>query len=149
MIDEHTLARLRSQVSRAEIVLFTGAGFSLSAKNRDGQSVPSVGELKQALWQICFPTEPFDETATLGDLYGVALRRHSSALRNLLESRLRVDPDTLPAIYRPYVELPWFRWYTLNVDDLAEALSRRFEPDRPLVAISATTADSDGRHVQD
>ena len=147
MIDEHTLARLRSQISRAEIVLFTGAGFSLSAKNRDGQPLPSGGELKQALWQICFPNEPFDNIATLGDLYGVALQHHSSALRQLLEVRLRVDQDSLPTFYQLYVELPWFRWYTLNVDDLAEVLSRKFEPTRPLVTVSATSVDSNRRNI--
>ena len=36
-----TFARLRSQMERAEIVLFTGAGFSMGARDRQGRPVPS------------------------------------------------------------------------------------------------------------
>lgn len=45
-IDDSDLARLRSQATRGELILFTGAGFSVGAKNHSGQPVPSSSELK-------------------------------------------------------------------------------------------------------
>ena len=106
MINQYTLSRIRSQSSRAGLVLFTGAGFSCSAKNRDGLSLPSTDDLKKEIWRICFRDEPFDTTTHLGDLYEVAHRHKASSLRQLLELRLRVDPATLPDFYLQYIEHP-------------------------------------------
>jgi hypothetical protein len=61
---------------------------------------------------------------------------------------LRFDPESLVDWYRALLGLPWARWYTLNVDDLALAASRAFDLPRRIVTISATAglvtaADSD------
>jgi hypothetical protein len=40
---------------------------------------------------------------------------------------------------------PWYRVYTLNIDDLASAVARRFELRRQPVAISATTLATDSQ----
>ncbi len=39
-INEVDLARLKSQISRGEVILFTGAGFSAGAKDRWGRGLP-------------------------------------------------------------------------------------------------------------
>ena len=117
-LSTNDLARLRSQMSRAEIVLFTGAGFSLGASGRSGKPLPSSTDLKQELWEICFPEMEFDQSASLSDLYATALRHRKRALTELLAVRLTVDPSSLPDYYRAYFDLPWLRCYTLNVDNL-------------------------------
>jgi hypothetical protein len=116
-LEAHDFARLRSQASRGELILFTGAGFSLGAKDHSGRSIPSVNELKHELWQLCYPGEAYDESSSIGDLYGAAMRQKKSDLSNLLQSRLTVCPDSLPEYYLPLFNFPWFRCYTLNVDD--------------------------------
>src|SRR6267378_380549 len=136
-IEPTDLARLRSQVSRGELILFTGAGFSLGAKDRTGRNIPSSSELKREIWNLCYPDEPFDDSSSLGDLYGAALRRKRAELEYLLQARLTVDPASLPEYYKAFFNFPWFRCYTLNVDDLESAVARRFGGQRQPVSISA------------
>src|SRR6478736_3656554 len=109
-IDARTLQRLRAQASRGELVLFTGAGFSAAAADRKGNQLPLPDELRHLLWEISF-SEPFDPTSALGDLFQVALARNEKGLRELLATRLSVDPDRLPDFYRFYVDFPWQAWY--------------------------------------
>ena len=122
-------------------MLFTGAGFSTDAKDRRGRSLPTTRHLKEELWTLCFPDQPLDPSATLGELFDVAKRRRREALVDYLESRLTVDPDSLPAYYQRYWTLPWLRVYTLNIDDLEQAAARRFPLERNPEQVSATLPD--------
>src|SRR5260370_32059392 len=115
-MDGSDLARLRSQTSRGELILFTGAVFSVGAKNRSGQLIPTSSELRRELWQLCYRGEPFDDSSSLGDLYSAALRRNRAELAELLQARLTVDPESLPDYYQRFFNFPWLRCYTLNVD---------------------------------
>lgn len=137
-LEEQTLVRLRAQLSRAEVVLFTGAGFSLDAKDRKGRPIPGTSDLKHLLWEICFPGDSYDPSSQVGDLYELSLRRNPSALREILETRFSVDPESLPDFYQLYFNFPWLRVYTLNIDDVESATERRFSLKRPIRAISAT-----------
>jgi hypothetical protein len=98
-LEANDLARLRSQVSRGELILFTGAGFSIGAKDHSGRPIPSVSELKKELWQLLYPGEPYDAYSSIGDLYGAATRQKKADLTNLLQSRLTVRPENLPEYY--------------------------------------------------
>ena len=140
-----TLARIRSQMSRAQLILFTGAGFSWDAKDRGGKPIPSVPQLKQELWELCFPGAPFDPSTSLGDLFGVSLKRSKKNLENLLKNRLTVDPDSLPDFYQVLLSAPWLRCYTLNVNDLEQAAARRFNLQRIPKPISSTLGN-EGSH---
>lgn len=140
-LDPNDMARLRSHASRGELVLFSGAGFSAGARDRSGNPIPAGFELTRELWQLCYPEDEFDNGSSLSDLYGAALRHEKSSLVALLQSRLTVDPDSLPEYYRTLFEFPWLRCYTLNVDDLDCAVARRFNPARGLQAISARAND--------
>jgi SIR2-like domain len=137
-VERPSIARLRSQLSRAELVLFTGAGFSRGAMDREGRPLPTTAELKADLWDLCFPGDPMDGASTLGELYELAMHRKGPALRALLEERLSVDPDSLPEFYRLFFEFPWARVYTLNVDDVALAVTRRFDLARSIRLVAAT-----------
>lgn len=140
-LSDSTFARLRSQMERAEIVLFTGAGFSMGARDRQGRAVPSSTQLKEELWALSYPDRELDATATLGELFDVARSRRASALVDYLQSRLVIDPDSLPAYFSRYWSLPWLRVYTLNVDNLELAAARRFNINRQIEQISATLPD--------
>lgn len=86
-LSDSSFARLRSQMERAEIVPFTGPGFSMGAKDRQGEPVPSSTQLKEELWALSYPDRPLDNTSTIGELFDVARRRCYSALGYYMQSR--------------------------------------------------------------
>ena len=136
-LEKTFIPHLKTQFSRGLPVLFTGAGFSLSAKNQHGQAFPSYKDLQKKLWELCFPAEEFDDSS-LQDLYEQACRRHPRQTKELLKKLLTVDPETLPDWYSNIFALPWHRCYTLNIDDLGSAINTRFNLPRQLIPISAT-----------
>lgn len=138
-IERVAVPHLAGQFERGLPVLFTGSGFSRSARNILGQPVPLVLELKESLWRLCFPGREFAHTAALQELFDYALIRHRAELTNLLTSSFTVDADTLPEWYARLYSLAWFRSYTLNIDDLAEAVLRHFKLPRHLDVLSATS----------
>lgn len=136
------IPHLRWQFSQGHPILFTGAGFSLGARNIAGLTVPSVGDLKALLWSLCFPSQPSDEKTlaneTLADLFEEARLRHATQLRERLREQLTVDINSVPDWYSTYFSLPWSRYYTLNLDDLAVVVSRKYALPRPIASVSAT-----------
>jgi len=143
-IEPSDLARLRSQASRAELILFTGAGFSLGARDRARRPLLSSPELKRELWNLSYPDDEFDPNCSLGDVYGAALRNKRTELSRLLDERFTVDTNSLPEYYKILFNFPWFRCYTLNVDDLESAVARRFSIERAPSSISAREGDRAG-----
>jgi hypothetical protein len=129
--------RLANQIASGELILFTGAGFSLSANNHLGSGIPSVRRLSEALWPIAFPGTSYEESSTLGDIYEVAVSRAGNKVRDTLKDLLTVDSSSIPDCYRKWFEMPWARIYTLNVDDLDEAVHRTFEIHRRIQSINA------------
>ena len=132
------IPHLRSQFDRARPILLTGAGFSADARNVTGESVPTSQGMRERLWDLCFPGDAFEMESTLADLFEHAVKRHRSALGTLLTSLLSVDASSLPKWYGDIFSFPWFRCYTLNVDDLAGAVGRAFSVPREVREISAT-----------
>lgn len=124
---------LRTQLERGRAVLFTGAGFSTGARNLDGEPLPTSRVLAEKLWQLCFPSDGFDDSTTLQDVYQAALAKDPHGLRELLVRKLTVDPASVDERIARYFFLPWHRIYTLNVDNLANAVSRHTTlPSTPL-----------------
>jgi len=125
---------LTTQLETARAILFTGAGFSMTAKNVNGEPMPSAGRLKEELWKLCFPDAPFDSNSTLQSVYEAALMRNARETKELLTALLSVDGNSLPEWYSLFFKLPWFKCYTLNIDDLAQRLGnmvwlpRKIEP---------------------
>jgi hypothetical protein len=129
--------RLANQIASGSIILFTGAGFSLSAYNLSGTHLPTVRQLREKLWQIVFPNAPFDEYSQLGDLYEVATSRAGSRVGELLRNLLQVDGRNLPECYRKWFSFPWYRIYTLNMDDMDEVVQGAYNISRRIQSISA------------
>jgi hypothetical protein len=137
-IDPGMIARARRHLATGDLILFTGAGFSLGASTPSGRRVATANELKGELWRLAFPSTPdVDPASSLGDVFDVAVSRARNAVRSLLQERLRVAPQTLPDRYGHWFSLPWFRHYTLNIDDLDEAVATHVNLPRDLRSISA------------
>lgn len=139
MVPKEVLAHLDTQFRRGKAVLFTGAGFSRAARNIRGDRVPTAPELRELLWHLCFPDEPVDESSSLQDLFQYALSRNRERLTELLRQTLTADTAAIPPEYVLWFSMPWHRVYTLNIDDLASAVSRRYSLPRALRVISATS----------
>lgn len=129
--------RLANQLASGELILFTGAGFSRDATNQIGSPIPGVRQVSEVLWAIAFPGTPFDAYSTLGDIYQVAEKRAGNKVKEALRELLIVDATLIPEVYRKWFSMPWFRIYTLNVDDLDEGVDRVFELPRRLKSLSA------------
>jgi len=142
-LDSRIVAYLRERIRRADTVLFTGAGFSRGARNLAGGPVPLASELKPLLWNLCYPSIPFDGGSKLEDLYQIAKSRNPRGLVDLLEKHLRVNSDSAPEYYATLFSLPWYSAYTLNVDDLAVAVGRRYSMTRKVVPRSAISWPTD------
>lgn len=142
MISEHNLAHLREQFSRARPILFIGAGFSKGVKNILGGEVPLAGELKEKLWSMCFPDSPFDTNSSLQDVFESSKMRNSGGLKKLLTEQLTVEPKYIPPQYQAIFSLPWHRCYTLNIDNLANAVEFHYELPRGIIVISATSTST-------
>ncbi len=133
------LPHLLSQFEQGQAVLFVGAGFSLGARNANGRAFPDAKALAREYWNICYPTKDFEDSTTLQDIYEAAHLRHPGQLKQLTIDRLTVDGRTLPEWYEPYVEMPWLRLYSLNIDDLLESAFTRWSSSRRVSALSATS----------
>src|SRR5262245_2523963 len=105
-MDAGLRARLASQIARAGVILFTGAGISHADQKRVGDSIPRSCRVRDLLWEIAFPGEAIDTRSTLGDTFGVATRTRERAVRELLEQWLDVDPRTLPEFYGTWFAAP-------------------------------------------
>ena len=136
------IPHIRTQFERGRPILFTGAGFSSGAKNLLGEPIPIASDLKQRLWALCYPGSAFEESCSLQDLYEDALGKHRKGVTDLLLSHLTPEPASLPEWYREIFSMPWCRAYTLNVDDIENAVSYRYDLPRkpfPISAIRPTT----------
>ena len=131
---------LKHQFSIASPVLFLGAGFSLAAKNVKGEPIPSANSLREKLWELCFPSEKFDDTTELQDIYDVAKLNHRRRLASLLSEEFTVTSSSCPDWYRTILTMPWRRIYTLNIDNLVEVVLGEKSMARRIVSISATAS---------
>lgn len=138
-MDRSLLQRLSNQMGRGEIILFTGAGFSLSAKSNGDEPIPGVQRMRELLWSIAFPGEPLDDASKLGDIYEVARKIAGARVGDTLKESLHVSSRNMPDSYRVWYSMPWHRAYTLNIDDLDEAVQVAFDLPRRIRSVSALT----------
>lgn len=125
-MDHNLRQRLANQLSRGDVILFTGAGFSRLATAKNDKPIPSAWELRHVLWPLAFPNQPIDEESTLGDIYDCATRNAGNRVGEVLNECLKVKSDTIPDPYLIWFSMPWRRIYTLNVDDLDDAVQRKY-----------------------
>jgi hypothetical protein len=96
-------------------VLFVGAGFSRSAKNIDGQSLKTGGQLAEFLGQKCGLLEP----ASLEDVSELYIEKYGKTnLLNLLTRQFQISK--ISPEHATFGQVPWKRIYTTNYDNVIE-----------------------------
>lgn len=115
---------LKRALSRNEVVLFLGAGFSRSAQNRMNQSMPLSADVGRELWKLLEYEGAYDGTS-LPDMYEAALQAGVpfGRLESFLEANFltREIPGQYDVLCRPF----WYRIYTTNIDDLLTRVYKR------------------------
>jgi hypothetical protein len=129
---------LEQAIASGEAILFTGAGFSLGARDMAGDPLPDSETMRRELFALIFGDHEPPDDSSLEDLYDVALSRAPRELDRYLERRLRVGSLCDVERYAAWFSLPWRRVYTLNVDDLEAVLARCSRLPRALRTVSAT-----------
>lgn len=104
-----------------QVILVTGAGFSLMAKNISGESLPTSTQFAEKVWKFLGYKEKFDNS-NLGHLWDLVLRsgKPENRIIDLLNDTFKIK--IFPPVYN-LIGLPfWYRIYTLNVDNLHERI---------------------------
>lgn len=117
--DEKYLLRA---INRNQTNLFVGAGFSMLAKNKFGNFLPSGTQFAQALWTFLGYTEAYDPSSTLSELYEALLAsgKPVKVVSEFLESHLLALH--IPPEYDEIAKIYWSRIYTTNIDNLLEQI---------------------------
>jgi hypothetical protein len=140
----NNLEILRKIEDRIEsgIILFTGAGLSKDVTDRDSRNLPLGKDLAKELWDF-FPTifRATYDNSSLKDIFNVLQVKKPNDLVMFLNKRFSVDSKSVKDYYKRYIEFPWHKIYTLNIDDLFEVLERKFNPTIKINPISATKSD--------
>ncbi|KAF3983921.1 MAG: hypothetical protein HFP81_04675 [Methylococcales symbiont of Hymedesmia sp. n. MRB-2018] len=133
------LPHITQQIGTGSLILFTGAGFSLDGFNVQNKNIPGAQTLTEMIWDIVYPGKEYEKGNDLKDLFDNALKHKRTALEKLLHSEFTAADHGQPDWYSKCLSLPWFRAYTLNVDNLMEVISERSQPNgRNITPISAT-----------
>lgn len=150
-LEKSHVAHLLTQFKQGQPVLFTGAGFTSDCLSQARTPIPLGSQLARAIWTLCYPDDAYDNKSSLQDLYETALLTRRQELVELVTRQLTVgtDVDSIPQYIIDIYSLPWARTYTLNVDNLAEAINIRTKLPRKLCPVSPRTTDSQGRGSDD
>ncbi|MCG6140660.1 SIR2 family protein [Leptospira mtsangambouensis] len=137
-IDE-IIRKIESKLE-SKIILFTGAGFSLDCQDVAGNKLPSGNQLAEEIWSLIesLIRQPYDGSA-LRETFGLAQRKKPKELQQFLQNRFSINHHTIPDYYKRYIEFPWTKAYTLNIDDIFDKLQIKFSPKIRVKTISATT----------
>tara|TARA_R110002020_G_scaffold457944_1_gene675047 strand:+ start:993 stop:2966 length:1974 start_codon:yes stop_codon:yes gene_type:complete len=119
--DEKYLTRL---IGRNQVVLFLGAGFSMAAKNRIGESFPSGWKLGEKLWEFLNLKGKYDSTP-LPLLYDAFLSEgiKKGLKTDFLENNLL--SGEIPEFYDKITIPHWYKIYTINIDDVVQKVYLR------------------------
>lgn len=112
--DEKYLIRL---LSKNQVLLFLGAGFSRGVVNKNNKTFPTGWELGEKIWEFLGYDGAYDATP-LPEMYQAFI--NAGIKKNLkiefLEKHLLSGkiPDNYKVIAKPY----WYKIYTTNIDDV-------------------------------
>ncbi len=121
------------------VILFTGAGISKDCKDLQGNPLPLGNELAKEIWGLfgsLLRTE-YDGSG-LKETFGLAQRKKPKELAEFLNRRFTIDIKSVPDYYKRYIDFPWHKIYTLNIDNLFEVIERKYSPVIKINPISAT-----------
>ena len=81
----------------------------------------------------------YSEKDSLKDIFLVAMRRKRNEVTRFLKRRLTVDSQSLNDNYKILINQPWYKVYTVNIDDLFKAAQAKFTLNRKICCISSNT----------
>jgi len=91
MKPQEVIEDIKGPLGRGELILFSGVGLSLGARDRDGNPVPSSWDLRNEVHSLPYPGEdPAGDDSSLAELYAVAHDRERGALADLLSDALQL-----------------------------------------------------------
>ena len=129
---------LGNKLSEGGMILFTGAGFSSEAKDKNGRNLPLSKELAKELCDLInLEYSPGD---SLKDIFQAAVQKKKKEVSRHLKERLTADPRSLDSEYKTVISQPWHKAYTVNVDSLFEAAQAQFNFDRRIFCLSGNAA---------
>ncbi len=143
----HVKNHLKSQFECCSPVLFTGAGFSYGAKNFDSENLPTGYDLTGEIWKLLYPDADREDNIELQDIYQLAVAKKNHGLKNLLTKKLTINPDSLLDYQMEYFKFPWKKVYSLNVDNMADAVRGKSKAIRNLIKIDATSTGQMNQHI--
>ena len=122
MLTDHQFKSLERSIRKNRCVLLLGAGFSVDARNQDGDPIPSGKELAGRLWNLLGYQQEhgeYDGTTQLQILFEAARNRLGDrTVLTHLQRQLSIQ--SYPDWYRLLTRAYWHRIYSLNVDHLVE-----------------------------
>ncbi len=125
---------LGRKLSEGNLILFTGAGFSSGAKDRQGKTLPTSHELAKEIAQRI--EMPYSREDSLKEVYQVAMRKKKNKVSLYLKERFAVNPETLKEEYKVIINQPWKKVYTINIDSLFTSAQVKFKFDRKVTCVS-------------
>ena len=112
----------------------------MSAKNYQGENLASGYALTKKLWEFIYPDDHFDETTELKDIYEADRLQDKVTLERILKEDFTVNFSLCPEWYDQFLSMPWFRIYTLNIDDLVENILDNGTSSRKFKSVSASSS---------
>ncbi|MBE5319928.1 SIR2 family protein [Pedobacter sp. MR2016-19] len=126
MFDKDDEKRLIRLLSRNDVVLFLGSGFSFNVKNRLDNNFPTGANLSKAIWDFIGFDGDYDGTS-LTEMYQafVTCPRKKAEKKDFLEKQLLSSPTGIPEFYDSVAVPYWYKIYTLNIDDVLDRIYKR------------------------
>jgi len=121
--DENRLIRL---MSKNDVILFLGSGFSYNVMNQLNENFPTGVKLAEALWNFIGFNGNYDGTS-LTEMYQAFQNsgKKKADMKLFLEQHLLTSPNGVPDFY-DNISLPyWYKIYTLNIDDVLDRIYSR------------------------
>ena len=124
---------LGRKLSEGKLILFTGAGFSSNAKDMKGRNLPLAKELAKEISNLIGVE---DSNPSLKEIFEVSIQKQKNKVSKYLQERLTVDSSSLNDIYKVMINQPWYKIYTVNIDDIFSAAQAKFNFDRRIFCVS-------------
>ena len=89
------LPHIQNNLASGSFLLFTGAGFSYGAKSTTGKALPLASDMAKELWDICYPSDAYDNSSSLQDVFEVAMLEQTKSLQQYLQDPFAVNHDSI------------------------------------------------------
>ncbi len=129
---------LGNKLSEGGIILFTGAGFSSDAKDKNGKNLPLSKDLAKELCNLI--DLKYSPKESLKDIFQVAIQKNKREVIKHLKERLTATPCSLDSEYKTIIGQPWHKAYTVNIDNLYDVAQAKFNFERRIVCHSGKMA---------